>query len=125
MKNGTITARVNTSKAKHGENQATITVSSGGTVKTVTIVLTLNSPSSSSATLNWSANREPDLAGYRIYRTTTSGRYGDPIATLRGNVTTYQATGLQFGKTYFFVVTAYDLAGNESGYSNEVSKSVY
>ncbi len=125
--NGTITANVDTSKAKQGENQATITVTSGGVTKTAVITLTLNAPSSSSATLTWKANSETDLAGYKVYRSTVSGRYeqGNVVAMLRGNMTTYQATGLQFGKTYFFVVTAFDIAGNESGYSNEVSKSVY
>ncbi|MBX3305059.1 MAG: hypothetical protein KF751_03300 [Nitrospira sp.] len=125
--NGTITANVDTSKAIQGENQATVTVTSGTVIKTVTITLTLNAPSSSSATLTWKANSETDLAGYKVYRSTISGKYdqGNVIAMLRGNVTSYQATGLQFGKTYFFVVTAFDIAGNESGYSNEVSKSVY
>ncbi|WP_413936667.1 BACON domain-containing protein [Nitrospira sp. BLG_1] len=125
--NGTITANVDTSKAIQGENQATVTVTSGTVIKTVTITLTLNAPSSSSATLTWKANSETDLAGYKVYRSTISGKYdqGNVITMLRGNVTSYQATGLQFGKTYFFVVTAFDIAGNESGYSNEVSKSVY
>ena len=125
--NGTITANVDTSKAIQGENQATVTVTSGTVIKTVRITLTLNAPSSSSATLTWKANSETDLAGYKVYRSTISGKYdqGNVIAMLRGNVTSYQATGLQFGKTYFFVVTAFDIAGNESGYSNEVSKSVY
>ncbi len=125
--NGTITANVDTSKATQGENQATITVASGSIIKTVTITLTLNAPSSSSATLTWKANSETDLAGYKVYRSTVSGKYdqGNVIAMLRGNVTSYQATGLQSRTTYFFVVTAFDIAGNESGYSNEVSKSVY
>lgn len=125
LNNGTITAKVDTTKAKPGENQATITVASGGITRTATITLTLSARSNSSATLSWNANRETDLAGYRVYMATASGSYKDPIATLRGNVTTYQATSLQFGKTYFFVVTAFDIAGNESGYSNEVSKSIY
>ncbi len=125
--NGTITANVDTSKATQGENQATITVASGSIIKTVTITLTLNAPSSSSATLTWKANSETDLAGYKVYRSTISGRYeqANVVAMLRGNVTSYQATGLQSRTTYFFVVTAFDIAGNESGYSNEVSKSVY
>src|SRR5262249_15995791 len=38
--------------------------------------------------------------------------------------TNYTVTGLQNGTTYFFVITAYDSAGNESTYSNEVSKSI-
>jgi hypothetical protein len=125
--NGTITANVDTSKAIQGENQATVTVTSGTVIKTVTITLTLNAPSSSSATLTWKANSETDLAGYKVYRSTVSGKYdqANVIAMLRGNVTSYQATGLQSRTTYFFVVTAFDIAGNESGYSNEVSKSVY
>jgi fibronectin type 3 domain-containing protein len=61
-----------------------------------------------------------------VYRATSSGAYGAPIATLIGNVTTsYVATGLQTGTTYFFVVTAYDNAGNESVFSTEVSKSIF
>ena len=125
--NGTITANVDTSKATQGENQATITVASGSIIKTVTITLTLNAPSSSSATLTWKANSETDLAGYKVYRSTVPGKYeqSNLIALLPKNMTTYQATGLQSRTTYFFVVTAFDIAGNESGYSNEVSKSVY
>jgi hypothetical protein len=123
--NGTITASVNTANANPGNNPATITVISGGVTKTATVSLMLNTPASSSATLTWGANKENDLAGYKVYRATASGAYGAPIATLPGSVTTYQATGLEFGKTYFFVVTAYDIAGNESGYSNEVSKSIF
>ena len=123
--NGTITASVNTANANPGNNPATITVISGGVTKTATVSLMLNTPASSSATLTWGANKENDLAGYKVYRATASGAYGAPIATVPGSVTTYQATGLEFGKTYFFVVTAYDIAGNESGYSNEVSKSIF
>ncbi|TKB63266.1 MAG: fibronectin type III domain-containing protein, partial [Nitrospira sp.] len=75
--------------------------------------------------LTWNANTENDLAGYKIYRATKSGEYGAPIATLDGNPTTYTATGLKMGTTYFFVITAYDSVGNESARSNEVSKSIF
>jgi beta-N-acetylglucosaminidase len=60
-----------------------------------------------------------------VYRATASGAYGAPVATLTGTGTNYIATGLQVGTTYFFVVTAYDTAGNESSTSNEVSKSIF
>ncbi|MFO0777729.1 MAG: hypothetical protein U0223_09030, partial [Nitrospira sp.] len=123
--NGTITASVDISKAVQGENQATVTVSSGSVIKTVLITLTIgNGPF---ATLTWKANNETDLAGYKVYRSTIRGKYEpqNVIALVQKNVTTYQATGLQSRTTYFFVVTAFDLAGNESGYSNEVSKSIY
>jgi fibronectin type 3 domain-containing protein len=72
-------------------------------------------------TLEWNANTEPDLAGYKIYRATASGAYGAAIATAPADATSYVATGLQPGVTYFFVVTAYDAAGNESARSDEVS----
>lgn len=124
-RNGTITASVNTASAVRGNNSTTITVTSGGITKTVNVTLTLNAPSSSSVTLTWNANTESDLAGYKVYRATSSGAYGAPIATIQSNTTSYIATGLQFGTTYFFVVTAYDIAGNESAYSNEVSKSIF
>ncbi len=124
-KNGTIIASVNTTTAKPGNNTATITVTGGGLTKTANVLLTLNAPFNSSATLTWNANKEKDLAGYKVYRATASGAYGAPIATLIGNVTTYQAIDLKLGTTYFFVVTAFDIAGNESEYSNEVSKSIF
>ena len=72
-------------------------------------------------TLTWDANTESDLAGYKVYRSTTSGTYGAPIVAIQGNVTTYQATNLTIGQTYYFVVTAYDTSGNESDFSNEAS----
>jgi len=75
--------------------------------------------------LTWTANTESDLAGYKVYRATASGAYGAPVATISGSVVTYIATGLQSGTTYFFVITAYDSAGNESLRSSEVSKSIF
>jgi fibronectin type 3 domain-containing protein len=116
---------VNTATATQGNNSTIITVTSGSITRTVNVSLTLNAPSSSSVTLTWNPNAESDLAGYKVYRATSSGTYGAPIATIQGNTTSYVATGLQFGTTYFFVVTAYDIAGNESAYSNEVSKSIF
>jgi hypothetical protein len=123
--NGTISVSINATTAAVGSNTGTITVSGGGTTKTVAVTLTLNAPSSSSATLTWNANTESDLAGYKIYRATASGAYGAPIATIPAGTVTYAASGLQAGTTYFFVVTAYDSAGNESAFSNEVSKSIF
>jgi len=42
--------------------------------------------------LAWDPNTESDLAGYKVYYGTTSGKYGTPIDA--GNVTTYTLTGL-------------------------------
>ncbi len=122
----TLTTSVNTAGLTAQTYNGTITVSAAGiTSKTVAVTLTVNAPATSSVTLTWNANKESDLAGYKLYRATTSGGYGAPIATLPGNVTAYIATGLQVGTTYFFIITAYDSAGNESPRSNEVNKSIF
>jgi fibronectin type 3 domain-containing protein len=98
---------------------------SGATSKTVPVTLTVTAPSTSAATLSWNASTSSDAAGYKVYKATASGTYGAPLATLQGSVLSYQAIGLQINTTYFFVVTSYDAAGNESPHSNEVSKSIF
>lgn len=75
-----------------------------------------------SVTLEWDANTETDLAGYKVYFGTASRTYGTPITL--GKVTTYTVTGLTPGVTYYFAVTAYNTAGLESGFSNEVSATI-
>ena len=73
-------------------------------------------------TLAWDANTEPDLAGYRVHYGTASGSYTTCVDLHK--VTTSSIGTLAAGQTYYFVVTAYDASGNESGYSNQVSYSV-
>ena len=73
-------------------------------------------------TLAWDANTESDLAGYKVHYGTASGSYTTSVDV--HNVTTAIVTGLTAGQTYYFVVTAYNAANNESGYSNQVSYSV-
>ena len=122
----TVSASVNLSGLAAGTYNATVTLAAtGATTKTVPVTLTLTASSASSATLLWSANADTDLAGYKVYRSTASGTYGAAVATLGQTVTSYVSSGLQTGTTYFFVITAYDSAGNESPFSNEVSKSIF
>jgi hypothetical protein len=123
---GTLTASVNTSGLAEGAYNGTITITAAGTTtNTVGVTLTVNPPATSSATLTWDPNTEPDLASYRIYRSTTPGVYGAALATVPTGTTGYVATGLQMGTTYYFVVTAVDSSDNESQPSNEVSKSIF
>jgi len=68
--------------------------------------------------LEWDPNTEPDLEGYKLYYGPGSGYYDYTIDV--GNQTNYTVTDLQAGETYYFAVTAYNTAGYESGYSNEV-----
>ncbi len=73
------------------------------------------------ASLSWDANTESDLSGYKVYFGTAPGSYGTPVNV--GNTTSYTVSGLSDG-TYYFAVTAFDTSGNESGFSNEVSKTL-
>ena len=75
----------------------------------------------SNVTLQWVANSEPDLAGYKIYQSQTSGIYTSVEGTVPVGTETITLEGIPDG-TYFWVVTAYDTEGLESGYSNEVTK---
>ncbi len=63
-----------------------------------------------------------DLSGYRIYYGTSSGSYDDVIDV--GNVTSFLIDGLVVETNYFFTMTAYDLSGNESSFSEEVKHFV-
>ncbi|MDZ7290150.1 MAG: fibronectin type III domain-containing protein [candidate division KSB1 bacterium] len=78
--------------------------------------------SAGSLKASWNANTEPDLAGYKIYYGRSSRNYTTTINV--GKVTEYTVDQLTEGVVYYFAVTAYDNAGNESGYSQEVSAQV-
>ena len=82
----------------------------------------VQSATSNSATLQWAANQESDLAGYRVYHGTTSGVYGSPQNV--GLATTFQFVNLEPNKTHYFSVVAYDTSGNESDPSPEVFKQI-
>jgi len=90
----------------------------------LTLVLLLSSVSTAfgaDVSLSWNRNNEPDVAGYKLYYGTSSRSYASSVNV--GNLISYTLTVLNTG-TYYFAVTAYDTSGNESGLSNEVSKSV-
>jgi len=72
--------------------------------------------------LNWEANTESDLAGYKIYRSLSAtgpfvGLTPDTVVT----TTTYLDEHLEGGHTYYYYVTAVDTSGNESARSNVAS----
>ena len=62
--------------------------------------------------VNWNANTDSDLAGYKVYYGTTSGTYASSVNV--GNTTTYTIPNLGTGKTYYVALTAYDTSSNES-----------
>jgi len=69
--------------------------------------------------LSWDANSESDLAVYVIYIATSAG--GPYTEVDNDDATSFYVGGLTNDETYYFVVTAMDTSGNESGYSNEIA----
>jgi len=74
-----------------------------------------------SVTLEWSANSESDLAGYRAFYREEGQSYYYTNPAWEGIETTTIISGLDYTKDYYFVVRAFDTEGYESGNSNEVS----
>ena len=119
---GTYAATVTVTTAKGGSISVpvTFTVTSGSTTGSTP---TSTSTSVGTATLTWDPSTATNLAGYKVYMGTASGGYSSPITV--GNVTSYTISNLGIGNTYYFAVTDYSSSGLESGFSNEVSKSIY
>lgn len=86
------------------------------------LFLSVPAAADSNVGLAWDQSPSPNLAGNRVYVGTASRTYGPPITI--GLQTAYTVTGLKGPATYFFAVTAFDSAGNESDFSNEVSKFI-
>lgn len=76
-----------------------------------------------SVKIGWTANSEPDLAGYRVYYGISSRNYSNIIDV--GNITSHIVDNLELGTTYYFAATAYDSANNESDYSNEIDTIIF
>jgi hypothetical protein len=70
--------------------------------------------------LSWSINLESDLAGYRIYRSEQQGERGHSLQVALLLSPAYRDVSVQPGHRYWYVVTAVDRAGNESGPSDPV-----
>ena len=73
------------------------------------------------ASLDWANNSESDLAGYDVYRSTTSGGPYTKVNSAVVTTSAYTDTGLTNGTTYYYVVRAVDTANNESANSNQAS----
>ena len=91
-----------------------------------TVTLTWDAP-----TTNSDNTALTDLSGYRVYMSTTSGQYNSgnivknniPASSSTGGVTETTTVDNLTNGTYYFIVTAYDIYGNESGNSNETQKT--
>jgi len=75
-----------------------------------------------SITLAWDQGADPTVIGYNLYHGVTSRTYTNMVDA--GNATKATISGLVEGVTYFIAVTAYNILGLESDYSDELSYTV-
>jgi len=89
--------------------------------------LAATSAHAASVTFEWTPNTEEDLAGYRIYQSQVLGQYeygaGKAAKEIAAGETTATLTDLADG-IYFWVLTAFDQKGNESGPSKELTLDI-
>jgi hypothetical protein len=81
-------------------------------------------PGSLLVELSWSINVEPDLAGYRVYRSQDETGKGSLLTPSLLPSPAYRDTSVESGQHYWYNVTAVDQAGNESTRSQPVSVDV-
>ena len=111
--NGNITGNI-------GPLSAVILLNSYADIKPPAAPTDLHVTDEGDGTVSLAWNSASGAAGYTLYRSPLSGGGWVAIGTgLTG--TSYTDNGLINGMTYYYAVTASDGAGNESGYSNEVS----
>ena len=89
------------------------------------VLFTTSALAATDVSFRWDPNQEPDLAGYRLYRSATSGDYTlgafikeIPCGPNDAACSETVDQGVPDG-TYFWVVTAFDTEGLESVWSNE------
>jgi fibronectin type 3 domain-containing protein len=85
--------------------------------------LNVTTVSSSRLDLSWTANTEPDLSNYRVYRSTTSGfaiNFTSDLPIAQPTVNSYSdAEGLSPSTAYYYRVVAVDISGNIGELSDE------
>jgi hypothetical protein len=74
--------------------------------------------------LSWNASTSTSVAGYNVYRSTTSGGPFGKINPALNPSMNYSDGTVQSGQTYYYVTTAVETNGVESSYSNQVKAVV-
>jgi hypothetical protein len=92
--------------------------------------ITVEAVSMGSATLSWTAPTQrtdgsalTNLAGFKVYWGKQQGSYTNQVTLDNPGITTYVVDNLASG-TWYFVTTAFDTGGVESGFSNAASKTI-
>lgn len=79
---------------------------------------------SHSVELTWAASESSGVAGYNVFRSSTTGGPYTLLTSKPVAGTRYLDTAVQAGKTYFYVVAAVDTSNVSSVYSNEATAQI-
>jgi hypothetical protein len=101
----------------------TITSTASNSPTTVATSGTGVAGASHSVVLTWNPSTDT-VAGYKVYRATTSGGPYTELGTNLDASASFTDNSANSGMTYYYIVTAVDSLGNESAYSNQVSATV-
>jgi hypothetical protein len=112
-----ITVGVNTLQ---GTYPIVISGSGGGVQRSATLTLTVTGE----VMLSWTGSGSQGIAGYNVYRSTTTGGPYSKINSVLVVDTNYIDQEVQDGHTYYYVTTAVNQQQQESGYSNEASATM-
>ena len=77
-----------------------------------------------SVALKWSASASSGITGYNVYRSTVSGGPYTKIDPSPVSTPEYTDSSVQAGATYFYVVTAVNSSGQESGHSSQTEAQI-
>jgi hypothetical protein len=123
--NQTTAVSVQFAPAAAGPATGTVSISSNATGSPAGVGLagTGVAPASHSVVLGWIASSST-IAGYNVYRSTVSGSSYSKVNSSLVAGLSYSDSSVTGGTTYYYVATAVDSSGNESGYSNEVPATV-
>ncbi len=104
-----------------GKASATLSFSSDAGNSPTAQSLTGNgtTPTQHSVDLSWQASTGSGVVGYNIYRGSVSGGPYSTINSALEASTAYTDNAVTAGQTYYYVTTAVDGSGGESGYSNQ------
>jgi hypothetical protein len=109
-----------------GEASATLTFATNATGTAPSVSLSGTGVFASAHTVNlvWAASASPNVTGYNVYRSTTSGFGFQKINGAPLGQTSFTDAAVASGQTYYYVVTATTASGVESSNSNQVFATI-
>jgi len=72
----------------------------------------------------WTGSKSPNVTGYNVYRTFSSGNGYVLLNAHPVNTVSYLDATVSSGQTYYYALTAVDAHKNESAYCKEIQMSI-